>query len=152
MGTETDPWRLPQAIGAYNTEVEVEGERKTICFLDTPGHEAFSAMRARGAQVGRQAGRAVRRLAKPVTRPFGGSTRPLSCLRSQVTDIAIIIVAADDGVRPQTREAVAHAQARGLHGRLAGGTGILQVGLLASVQSVVAFPLFRPRTCPSWSP
>ncbi len=41
-----------QAIGAYNTEVEVDGDKKTICFLDTPGHEAFSAMRARGAQVG----------------------------------------------------------------------------------------------------
>ncbi|KXZ43734.1 hypothetical protein GPECTOR_81g182 [Gonium pectorale] len=72
---------ITQAIGAYNTEVEVDGELKTICFLDTPGHEAFSAMRARGAQV---------------------------------TDIAIIIVAADDGVRPQTREAVAHAQAAGV--------------------------------------
>jgi len=69
---------ITQGIGAYNTTVEVDGEEKTICFLDTPGHEAFSAMRARGAQV---------------------------------TDVAIIIVAADDGVRPQTREAVAHAQA-----------------------------------------
>ncbi|GFR51954.1 hypothetical protein Agub_g14476 [Astrephomene gubernaculifera] len=72
---------ITQAIGAYNTEVWVEGESRTICFLDTPGHEAFSAMRARGTQV---------------------------------TDIAIIIVAADDGVRPQTREAVAHAQAAGV--------------------------------------
>lgn len=72
-------WLIVQAIGAYNTTVEVDGEEKTICFLDTPGHEAFSAMRARGAQV---------------------------------TDVAIIIVAADDGVRPQTREAVAHAQVR----------------------------------------
>ncbi|GLC47031.1 hypothetical protein PLESTB_001437200 [Pleodorina starrii] len=72
---------ITQAIGAYNTEVEVDGSLKTICFLDTPGHEAFSAMRARGAQV---------------------------------TDLAIIIVAADDGVRPQTREAVAHAQAAGV--------------------------------------
>ena len=72
---------ITQAIGAYNTTVEVEGEERTICFLDTPGHEAFSAMRARGAMV---------------------------------TDIAIIIVAADDGVRPQTREAVAHAQAAGV--------------------------------------
>ncbi|KAJ9507639.1 hypothetical protein QJQ45_019178 [Haematococcus lacustris] len=72
---------ITQSIGAYNTSVEVDGELKTICFLDTPGHEAFSAMRARGAQV---------------------------------TDLAIIIVAADDGVRPQTREAVAHAQAAGV--------------------------------------
>lgn len=69
---------ITQSIGAYNTTVTSDGEEKTICFLDTPGHEAFSAMRARGASV---------------------------------TDIAIIIVAADDGVRPQTREAVMHAQA-----------------------------------------
>jgi hypothetical protein len=68
-----------KAIGAYNVEVAVDGEDRTICFLDTPGHEAFSAMRARGARV---------------------------------TDIAIIIVAADDGVQPQTREAVSHAQVR----------------------------------------
>ncbi len=68
-----------QAIGAYNVDVEVDGESKTLCFLDTPGHEAFSAMRARGARV---------------------------------TDIAIIIVAADDGVQPQTREAVSHAMVR----------------------------------------
>eukprot|EP00879_Flechtneria_rotunda_P023819 GHRR01025222.1.p1 GENE.GHRR01025222.1~~GHRR01025222.1.p1 ORF type:complete len:520 (+),score=181.23 GHRR01025222.1:409-1968(+) len=72
------PTSCLQAIGAYNVDVEVDGEKKTICFLDTPGHEAFSAMRARGARV---------------------------------TDLAIIIVAADDGVQPQTREAVSHAQA-----------------------------------------
>lgn len=69
---------ITQAIGAYNAEVDIDGDMKTICFLDTPGHEAFSAMRARGARV---------------------------------TDIAIIIVAADDGVQPQTREAISHAQA-----------------------------------------
>ncbi|GAX79512.1 hypothetical protein CEUSTIGMA_g6953.t1 [Chlamydomonas eustigma] len=72
---------ITQGIGAYNTNIQVDGEDKTICFLDTPGHEAFSAMRARGARV---------------------------------TDVAIIIVAADDGVQPQTREAVAHAQAAGV--------------------------------------
>ncbi|GMH34204.1 hypothetical protein BSKO_02038 [Bryopsis sp. KO-2023] len=69
---------ITQAIGAYQCEIDVDDEEKTICFLDTPGHEAFSAMRARGAKV---------------------------------TDVAVIIVAADDGLQPQTREAVSHAKA-----------------------------------------
>jgi len=67
---------ITQHIGAY--EVEVGKDKKKITFLDTPGHEAFTAMRARGAKV---------------------------------TDIAIIIVAADDRIMPQTKEAISHAQA-----------------------------------------
>src|ERR671936_946479 len=65
---------ITQHIGAY----QVHQDAKTITFLDTPGHEAFTAMRARGGQAG---------------------------------DIAVIVVAADDGVKPQTREAVDHAKA-----------------------------------------
>ena len=72
---------ITQTIGAYQVATEVDGTERRITFIDTPGHEAFTAMRARGAQA---------------------------------TDIAVLVVAADDGVMPQTVEALNHAKAAGV--------------------------------------
>jgi len=69
---------ITQGVRAHQVSIEINGQEKPIVFLDTPGHEAFTAMRSRGAKV---------------------------------TDIAVLVVAADDGVRPQTIEAIKHAQA-----------------------------------------
>ncbi len=69
---------ITQHIGAYHVDVVHDGETQQVVFLDTPGHQAFTAMRARGTRV---------------------------------TDIAILVVAADDGVQPQTVEAISHAKA-----------------------------------------
>ncbi len=72
---------ITQHIGAYEAIVDKDSKQSKVTFLDTPGHEAFTAMRARGAKI---------------------------------TDVAIIIIAADDKIMPQTKEAISHAQAAGV--------------------------------------
>jgi len=75
---DTEAGGITQAMGAYQVHHETGGEWQTITFIDTPGHQAFTQMRARGAEI---------------------------------TDLVILVVAADDGIMPQTREAIDHARA-----------------------------------------